>query len=242
MNRSDMPNAAFGYVGNDGAYRMLLHHDPERVKTGKEHGTVDPMLLFAALCLVESIQISESDRDRVRADLQSHADVLFAFENDGSPAPDFKLWEDEDTDGLPIAMHDKLRDFAFFKANMDGASEVPPVQTEGRGSAYIAYNKRTKEMSWWIEHLDLVATENAAHFHIGRSGKPGPIEIPLELGNMKNCSSERAQPEASVSREHPNRARSRQWRWGSGCFQAARGDQAKSRSRWRSGCFEAPDG
>lgn len=187
MERKDFPNAAFGYVSDDGAYRMLLHHDPERVKTGKEHGTVDPMLLFAALCLVESIPISEKDRDRVRADLQSHADVLFAFENDG-PAPDFKLWEDEDTDGLPIAMHDKLRDFAFFKANMDGASEVPPVQTEGRGSAYIAYNKRTKEMSWWIQHLGLVATENAAHFHIGRSGKPGPIEIPLELGNMKNGS------------------------------------------------------
>lgn len=187
MERKDFPNAAFGYVSDDGAYRMLLHHDPERVKTGKEHGTVDPMLLFAALCLIESIPISERERDRVRADLQSHADVLFAFENDG-PAPDFKLWEDEDTDGLPIAMHDKLRDFAFFKANMDGASEVPPVQTEGRGSAYIAYNKRTKEMSWWIQHLDLVATENAAHFHIGRSGKPGPVEIPLELGNMKNGS------------------------------------------------------
>ncbi len=188
MERKDFPNAAFGYVSDDGAYRMLLHHDPDRVKTGKEHGTVDPMLLFAALCLVESIPISEEKRDRVRSDLQAHADVLFAFENDGSPAPDFKLWEDEDTGGLPIAMHDKLRDFAFFKANMDGASETPPVQTEGRGSAYIAYNKRTKEMSWWIQHLDLVAAENAAHFHIGRSGKPGPIEIPLELGNLKNGS------------------------------------------------------
>lgn len=193
MERKDFPNAAFGYVSDDSADRLLLHHDPYRVKTGKEHGTVDVMLLYAALCLVESIPISEEKRDRTRDHLRSHADVLFAFGptegplvDRGGAEPDFKLWEDEDTSGLPIAMHDKLRDFAFFHANMDGASETPPVQTEGRGTAYIAYNKRTKEMSWWIQHLDLTSAENGAHFHIGRSGKPGPIEIPLELGTMKN--------------------------------------------------------
>lgn len=185
MERKDFPNAAFGYVSADGVDRLLLHHDPDRVKTGKEHGTVNPMLLYASLSLVDVIPISEKQRERIRAHLNGHADVLFTFSTE-DPGPDFKLWQDEDTEGLPIALHDKLRHFAFFHANLDGASEIPPVQTEGRGTAYIAYNKRTKEMSWWIQHLDLTAAENAAHFHIGRSGKPGPIEIPLKLGAMKN--------------------------------------------------------
>lgn len=174
MNRNDIPNTAFGYVSDDGEHRMLLHHYPDKVKSGKEHGSVDPLLLYACLSLVESIPISEEKREKIRADLQAHADVV--------------LWQDEDGAGLPIAINDKMRHIAFFHAHMDGVSETPPVQTEGRGSAYIAYNKQIREMTWWVEFRGLTASESSAHFHIGRSGKPGPIEIPIDLGNPKHGS------------------------------------------------------
>jgi hypothetical protein len=176
MHRKDYPNAAFGYVSTDETARLLLHHDPEQVKDGKEHDTVDPALLMLALELVDSIPIDEdSNRDALIRHLQMHANVI--------------LWTDPETAGLPIALHDKMRDFAFFKANLDGVSEVPPVTTTARGVAYILYNKLTREMSWFVNFLDLSSAETAAHFHIGKSGKLGPIEIPVALGNPKEGNS-----------------------------------------------------
>ena len=175
MQRKDYPNAAFGYVSEDNETRLLLHHDPEQVNSGKEHETVDPALLMLALELVDSIPVSDdTDREVLRRHLQMHANVI--------------LWTTPDTEGLPIALHDKLRDFAFFKANLDGVSEVPPVTTEARGSAYILYAKRTREMSWFVDYLDLSSNETAAHFHVGKSGKLGPIEIPVATGNPKEGS------------------------------------------------------
>jgi len=169
MERKDFPKAAFGYVKDEQCF--LLHHDPERVKSGKEHETVDLSLLTLALHLVAAVPMTDAERDRTRRHLETHANVL--------------LWTDPASDGLPIALHDKLREFAFFKANLDGVGEVPPVQTEARGTAYILYDKRTREMSWMVNYLGLSSTETAAHFHIGKAGKLGDITISVQTGNPK---------------------------------------------------------
>jgi hypothetical protein len=177
MQREQYPNAAFGYVSADEDIRLLLHHDPLRVKSGKEHDTVDPALLMLAIDLVDTIPVKGDDREvraAVKRHLQSHANIV--------------LWTDPDAGGPPIALQDKMRNFAFFKATMDGTVEVPPVQSEGRGVAYVMVDKTTREMTWWINFMGLTSSETVSHFHTGTGGKVGPIEIGLPTGNPKHGS------------------------------------------------------
>lgn len=171
MKRNEFPTVAFAHV--DGDVRLLLHHDPARVRNGIEHDTVDPLLLLHALEAVEIIPVAggEPARDEIRRHLRSHSNVV--------------LWSNPDTSGLPIALQDQLRDYAFFKAQLTGANEVPPVTTEARGCLYASLDKRTRELSWYGYHLDLSGTETAAHFHVGMDDKVGDITVTVEVGNPK---------------------------------------------------------
>ncbi|MHA2172729.1 MAG: CHRD domain-containing protein, partial [Candidatus Kariarchaeaceae archaeon] len=170
MDRKDYPNAAFGYVDEAHDVKFLLHHDPECVKSGNEHNTVDPALLMLALELFDIVPFTnEANKKEVKRHLQSHANVV--------------LWKSEDVNSLPIALNEKLRDIAFFKANMDGVNEAPPVTTEARGIAYVMYDKRTKEMSWFITFEGLSSAQSASHFHMGRGGKLGDVVLPISNGS-----------------------------------------------------------
>lgn len=166
MKRNDYPDAAFAYI--DGDSKLFLHHSAE-ARSGDEHTTVDPLLLMLALELVDVVPMSDQDREATRRHLKMHANVV--------------LWEDEDAGGMPIALQDKMRDFAFFKANMDGVGTVPPVTTEARGTAYCMYAKRTREFSWFIEFEGLSSAQAPSHFHRGKAGKLGDIAIPIDAGS-----------------------------------------------------------
>ncbi len=57
-----------------------------------------------------------------------------------------------------------------FKAEMNGATEVPPVQTAGKGSLTATYDPATKVLSWEGSFSGLTGPATAAHFH-------GPAEV-----------------------------------------------------------------
>ncbi len=50
-------------------------------------------------------------------------------------------------------------------ASLDGSQEVPPVETEGTGSATMTFDPSSNELSWSIEFSGLSGPATAAHFH-----------------------------------------------------------------------------
>lgn len=50
-------------------------------------------------------------------------------------------------------------------ATLDGTQEVPPVETEGTGSATMEFNPSSNELSWSIVFSGLSGSATAAHFH-----------------------------------------------------------------------------
>jgi hypothetical protein len=64
-------------------------------------------------------------------------------------------------------------------ATLDGAQEVPPVETEGAGTATASFDSDTNELSWDIEFSGLSGPATAAHFH-------GPAEEGANAGVQVN--------------------------------------------------------
>jgi hypothetical protein len=52
-----------------------------------------------------------------------------------------------------------------MKATLDGASEVPPNTSAGKGTADIDYDAATKKLSWKLTYSGLSGPATAAHFH-----------------------------------------------------------------------------
>jgi hypothetical protein len=72
-----------------------------------------------------------------------------------------------------------------FTAELAGAQEVPPVETEATGSADITYDTESMELSWTIEHSGLSGDVTAAHFHgpAAEGENAGPI-VPIEMSDL----------------------------------------------------------
>lgn len=60
---------------------------------------------------------------------------------------------------------------------LSGANEVPAVQTPGKGTAHITYNRGTRVVTWDITYSGLQSQATMAHFHRGAEGKNGPIAV-----------------------------------------------------------------
>jgi hypothetical protein len=52
-----------------------------------------------------------------------------------------------------------------FKADMNGASEVPPTTTSGKGVVTASYDPATKVLTWEGNFSGLSGPATAAHFH-----------------------------------------------------------------------------
>ena len=52
-----------------------------------------------------------------------------------------------------------------MKATLNGASEVPPVTTAGKGTADVDFDPATKKLSWKVTYSGLSGPATAAHFH-----------------------------------------------------------------------------
>ena len=67
-----------------------------------------------------------------------------------------------------------------MKATLDGASEVPPTTTAGKGTADIDYDPATKKLSWKVTYTGLSGPATAAHFHgPAESGKNAGVAIAI---------------------------------------------------------------
>jgi hypothetical protein len=62
-----------------------------------------------------------------------------------------------------------------MKATLDGASEVPPNTSAGKGTADIDYDAATKKLTWKLTYSGLSGPATAAHFH-------GPSEAGKNAG------------------------------------------------------------
>ena len=54
-----------------------------------------------------------------------------------------------------------------YKASLNGASEVPPTQSKGTGSAQINADNANNQVSWRVEYSGLSGPATGAHIHCG---------------------------------------------------------------------------
>jgi hypothetical protein len=81
------------------------------------------------------------------------------------------------------AQLERLQD-EVFTAALEGAQEVPPVATAGRGQAELRYNSKTQMLHWNVDHAALSGPLTGGHIH----GPAGPgqnagVVIPFS-GNL----------------------------------------------------------
>jgi hypothetical protein len=82
-----------------------------------------------------------------------------------------------------------------MKATLDGAAEVPPVTTSGKGTADVDFDPATKKLSWKVTHSGLSGPATAAHFH-------GPAEAGKNAGvavAIPNAASSPAEGSATLT-------------------------------------------
>ena len=67
-----------------------------------------------------------------------------------------------------------------YKANLSGASEVPPVAGGGSGSASINVDAATHQLTWRVDYSGLSGPAAAAHIHCGAiAGANAGVAVPL---------------------------------------------------------------
>ncbi|MGB7260136.1 MAG: CHRD domain-containing protein [Pseudolabrys sp.] len=67
-----------------------------------------------------------------------------------------------------------------FKADLKGASEVPPNNSAGSGQVTATYDTSTKKLSWKGSYSGLSGPATAAHFHgPAQSGKNAGVAVPI---------------------------------------------------------------
>ena len=64
-----------------------------------------------------------------------------------------------------LAVTSASAEMLAFKADIKGASEVPPTDSAATGSATVDVDTATKELKWTIQHSGLTGDATAAHFH-----------------------------------------------------------------------------
>lgn len=75
-----------------------------------------------------------------------------------------------------------------YKANLSATSEVPPVQSAGKGAAAVNVDPTTGAASWRVEYSGLTGPAAAAHIHCGAgAGANAGVAVPLASGpNVPN--------------------------------------------------------
>jgi CHRD domain-containing protein len=71
-------------------------------------------------------------------------------------------------------------DTVSYKAELQGAQEVPPVPGSGAGSADLTYDTATKKLTWKVTFSGLSGPATAAHFHgPAEPGKNAGVAVPI---------------------------------------------------------------
>jgi hypothetical protein len=68
-----------------------------------------------------------------------------------------------------------------FRGDLKGANEVPPVDSQGTGTAEVTLDTETKVLTWTINYSGLTGDAAAAHFHgpAAVGANAGPV-VPIE--------------------------------------------------------------
>lgn len=67
-----------------------------------------------------------------------------------------------------------------YKATVSGTSEVPPVNSPGKGTAEVNADSTTNQVSWRVEFTGLSGPATAAHIHCGAAaGANAGVAVPL---------------------------------------------------------------
>ncbi len=65
-----------------------------------------------------------------------------------------------------------------FTVALSGASQVPPVQTAGTGTANLTYDPSTRVLTWSITYSGLSSAATMAHFHgPAAAGKNAGVQL-----------------------------------------------------------------
>ena len=71
-----------------------------------------------------------------------------------------------------------------FKAELKGASEVPPNQSKGTGSVAVSYDTADKKLSWTGSYSGLTGPVTVAHFHGPAAiGRNAGIAVGIAMGS-----------------------------------------------------------
>jgi len=72
-----------------------------------------------------------------------------------------------------------------YKATLGGSQEVPPVQTQGTGSALVNADPATNAVSWSVTYSGLSGPAAAAHIHCG-AATGANAGVAVDLGKTLN--------------------------------------------------------
>jgi CHRD domain len=71
-------------------------------------------------------------------------------------------------------------DIKVFKATLDGASEVPPTTSKGKGVATVRFNTATKKITWYVRYSGMTGPVMAAHIHgPAEAGANAAVVVPF---------------------------------------------------------------
>ncbi|GAA2849218.1 CHRD domain-containing protein [Aminobacter aminovorans] len=78
--------------------------------------------------------------------------------------------------GTLLAVTPSLSETMKFKADLNAASEVPPTDSSGSGTAEVTVDSATRKLSWTVTSTGLSGDATAAHFHgpaaVGENADP----------------------------------------------------------------------
>lgn len=73
-----------------------------------------------------------------------------------------------------------LADKVMMKATLNGASEVPPNTSSGKGNAEVTFDTASKQLSWKMTYSGLTGPATMAHFHgPAEPGKNAGVAVPI---------------------------------------------------------------
>src|SRR3954451_21709402 len=83
------------------------------------------------------------------------------------------------TVAVAVGATPSLAETMSFKAELKGASEVPPTTSQGTGNLTATYDTATKKLSWKGNLSGLSGNATAAHFHgPAEPGKNAAVMVP----------------------------------------------------------------
>lgn len=99
----------------------------------------------------------------------------------------------------PLALASLAMAQDYYSAALDGAQEVPPVATAGRGWGVVRFDPATSNVRIFCHFENLTSAPIAAHLHQGATGVNGGILVPLALASPNTYTGTAVLPAAAIA-------------------------------------------